>query len=258
MSYLPIENYGVIGNMRTAALVGLNGSIDWLCLPHFDSPSIFAGILDYHKGGYFRIAPSGEDIREKQLYWPDTNVLVTRFYYGGGVAELVDFMPVGKGVKSQVIRCLKVTRGKMAFRMVCRPAFDYARASHTIRLLKGGALFESGDLRVSLMSHYSLSEEDGALVVDFELKAGDETAFVLRLLEGKDDVEEPCPDDKCAERQFRQTVEYWRTWLSQCTYKGRWREAVHRSALAMKLLTFEPTGAIVAAPHLQPARDCWR
>src|SRR5579872_5452750 len=95
--YQPIENYGIIGNMRTAALVGMNGSIDWLCLPHFDSPSVFAAVLDEHKGGYFRISPTHDDVARKQLYWPQTNVLITRFLSSDGVIEVIDYMPVGLG-----------------------------------------------------------------------------------------------------------------------------------------------------------------
>ncbi|HEY0255851.1 MAG TPA: glycoside hydrolase family 15 protein [Candidatus Methylacidiphilales bacterium] len=248
MSYQPIESYGVIGNMRTAALVGLNGSIDWLCLPHFDSPSLFCGILDDEKGGHFQISVREKEVRQKQFYWPDTNVLVTRYYHEGGVAEVIDFMPVGGDVGSQIIRRVKVTRGKLAFRMGCEPAFDYARAAHTTTLFKGGACFESGEMRVSLVSRVPLRRTSDGVKADFELKAGEQTTFVLRLCEKDSPPQEPCPNDECSERLFRETVEYWRRWLSHCTYTGRWRETVQRSALALKLLTFEPTGAIVAAP----------
>ncbi|HZS50617.1 MAG TPA: trehalase-like domain-containing protein, partial [Bryobacterales bacterium] len=96
MPYQPIEDYGLIGNLRTAALVGKNGSIDWFCFPHFDSPSVFGAILDEHKGGYFRISPTSAEITRKQLYWADTNVLVTRFLSADGVGEIVDFMPIGE------------------------------------------------------------------------------------------------------------------------------------------------------------------
>ena len=113
-SYQPIENYGIIGNMRTAALVGMNGSIDWLCLPHFDSPSVFAAILDAEKGGRFRIAPSGDDFRNKQFYWPDTNILITRFLHADGIGEIEDYMPVGAVGASpdQLVRRVRVVRGR--------------------------------------------------------------------------------------------------------------------------------------------------
>src|SRR4026208_570793 len=134
--YQPIENYGIIGNMRTAALVGVNGSIDWLCLPHFDSPSVFASILDDQKGGRFRIAPSGRDFRNKQFYWPDTNILITRFLHGDGIGEIEDYMPVGATATSiaQLVRRVRVVRGKVSFHLECSPAFDYARVAPNVRL----------------------------------------------------------------------------------------------------------------------------
>src|SRR4051812_27123420 len=128
--YQPIENYGVIGNLRTAALVGMDGSVDWLCLPHFDSPSVFAALLDDGKGGRFRIAPACEHLRHKQFYWPDTNVLITRFLHADGVAELEDYMPVGPAAPDELVRRVRVVRGRLPFRLECRPAFDYARAGH--------------------------------------------------------------------------------------------------------------------------------
>src|SRR6201997_3181971 len=113
--YQPIENYGIIGTWRTAALVGMDGSIDWLCVPHFDSPSVFAAILDDQKGGRFRIAPSSDNFRHKQFYWPDTNILITRFLHDDGVAELEDYMPLGgtRAVPDELIRRVKVVRGKV-------------------------------------------------------------------------------------------------------------------------------------------------
>jgi GH15 family glucan-1,4-alpha-glucosidase len=152
MAYQPIENYGIIGNMRTAALVGMNGSIDWFCVPSFDSPSVFAAILDDQKGGRFEIAPQEEGIRAKQFYWPETNVLVTRFLSPDGVGELEDFMPVGLLRESpwqdQLIRRVKVTRGALTFRMRCRPAFDYARVPHRVSIEAHGAIFESAVLNL--------------------------------------------------------------------------------------------------------------
>src|SRR5262245_12439197 len=143
--YQPIENYGVIGNMRTAALVGMDGSIDWLCLPHFDSPSVFAGLLDDRQGGRFRIAPAGDHFRHKQFYWPDTPILITRFLHEDGMGEVEDYMPVGgaAAVPDELIRRVRVVRGTVSFQLECRPAFDYARATqpdphqHTRRPLRG-------------------------------------------------------------------------------------------------------------------------
>ncbi len=134
MSYLPIEDYGIIGNMRTVALVGMNGSIDWHCSPNFDSPSVFGAILDDAKGGRFQIAPVAETIRHKQFYWPSTNILVTRFSHEDGIVEIEDFMPVGFDSDSityhQIHRRVRGVRGSVRVSVVCRPAFDYGRKQH--------------------------------------------------------------------------------------------------------------------------------
>src|SRR5919107_1841917 len=145
MAYLPIEDYGIIGNLRTVALIGITGSIDWFCFPHFDSPSVFASILDDRKGGCFRIAPAVIDgVVHKQIYWPETNVLVTRFLSEEGVAEIIDYMPIGArrdGGFHGLIRQVKVVRGRITFVMECFPAFDYARDTHTVTIERGGAVF---------------------------------------------------------------------------------------------------------------------
>jgi len=247
--YQPIENYGIIGNMLTAALVGMDGSIDWLCLPHFDSPSVFAGILDERQGGCFRIAPIGGAVRHKQFYWPDTNILVTRFLHSDGVGELEDYMPVGGAgsVPHELIRRIRVIRGSMSFHLECRPAFNYARSKHETHLDEHGARFEVPGFTLCLAAPVPLRSDRDGVMADFVLKEGEKAAFVLRLLDPKDRSRR-CPGVDEAEELFRATVEYWRRWLSRCTYHGRWREIVRRSALTLKLLSFEPTGAIVAAP----------
>ncbi|HKQ34217.1 MAG TPA: glycoside hydrolase family 15 protein [Nitrospiraceae bacterium] len=251
MAYQPIENYGIIGNMRTAALVGINGSIDWFCAPSFDSPSVFAAILDDKKGGRFEIAPSGKDIRTKQFYWPETNVLVTRFLSPDGVGELIDFMPVDLPRESpwqdQLIRRVKVTRGSLTFRMRCQPAFDYARAPHRVSIEQHGAMFESTVLNLGLASAIPLSRDAESVQATFTLQEGEEAIFVLRPMR----VGEECrrsPSNAETQEVFERTVDYWHRWLSKCTYTGRWREIVYRSALTLKLMTFEPTGAIIASP----------
>jgi GH15 family glucan-1,4-alpha-glucosidase len=247
--YQPIENYGIIGNLRTAALVGMDGSIDWLCLPHFDSPSVFAAILDDHKGGRFRIAAACDQLRHKQFYWPDTAILVTRFLSDEGVGEVQDFMPLGKAgaVRDELIRRVHVVRGKLPFHLECRPAFDYARAAHQCRIGSQGARFDGPGMSLGLASPVPLRPDGYGVVADFTLGEGEEVTFVLRRL-GPEDRPGVCPGAGEAEELFRATVAYWRRWLSKCTYTGRWREMVHRSALTLKLLSFEPTGAIVAAP----------
>ncbi|HEU4403976.1 MAG TPA: glycoside hydrolase family 15 protein [Polyangiaceae bacterium] len=251
MSYQPIENYGLVGNLRTAALVGLDGSVDWLCLPRFDSPSVFGALLDAGKGGRFRIAPPLEGVRHKQFYWPDTNVLITRFLHPDGIGQVEDFMPIGPGdeaLPAQLVRRVRVVRGQMPFRLECRPAFDYARAPHEAFLDQRGARFEAPGLRLDLAATRPLRPEaGGGASAEFTLCHGESAVFVLSA-PGPGEVAPACPGEAEAEAWSRQTIAYWRRWLSKCTYRGRWREQVQRSALALKLLTYRPTGAIVAAP----------
>jgi pentatricopeptide repeat protein len=251
MAYQPIENYGIIGDLHSAALVGIDGSIDWLCLPRFDSPSVFAAILDDEKGGRFKITPVSDGVTRKQLYWPDTNVLITRFFTPDGVAEITDYMPIhvsmnGRG-RHQLIRRIKVVRGEMNFRMECSPAFNYARDGHKTEITEGGACFHSGQLSLGLATDVPLRSESNRVVAEFSLQEEQMAVFVLREIESGADCGLSL-SERQEEELFMQTVEYWRRWLSKSTYTGRWREMVHRSALTLKLLTYEPTGAIVAAP----------
>ena len=165
MAYLPIENYGMIGNMRTVALVGMNGSIDWYCYPHFDSPSIFGALLDDRKGGRFQITPLAERIRYKQFYWPSTNILITRFLLADGIAEVEDFMPVGLslGVDSPwyhyIYRRVRCVKGRMRFSVVCRPAFDYGRKPHETVIDDNGAVFTTEGLGFALSTEVPLRLE---------------------------------------------------------------------------------------------------
>lgn len=253
MPYQPIENYGLIGDMHTAALVGIDGSIDWYCFPHFDSPSVFAAILDDRIGGRFKIAPAEprEKIRPRQAYWPDTNILVTRFYSPDGVGEVTDYMPVDLDLEGhgthQLVRRVRVVRGSMPFRMECRPAFNYARDEHRTHLLPGGVCFESPLLTLGLATAVPLTPDGKGVIAEFRLREEESVTFVLQDTE----MGQGCGiglSEKEATALFKKTVDYWRRWLSKCTYSGRWRETVHRSALALKLMTFRPTGAIVAAP----------
>jgi GH15 family glucan-1,4-alpha-glucosidase len=251
MAYLPIEEYGIIGNMRTVALVGMNGSIDWYCYPQFDSPSIFGAILDDKKGGRFQICAVGEGAKHKQSYWPSTNVLVTRFLMEGGIAELEDFMPAGLPTDSpgyrHLYRRIRCVRGAVNISVVCRPAFDYGRRSHDTLIKANGALFKSAAMTLGLSSSVPLYDDgSGAVSAEFMLAEGESRVFILRH-DCSNDV--PCPPSEPETAELlHATVKFWQGWLSACTYHGRWREQVHRSALALKLLTFEPTGAIIAAP----------
>lgn len=249
MSYLAIEEHGMIGDMHTMALVGTDGTIDWFCFPHFDSPSVFASILDHEKGGYFSVAPIHSS-NVKQVYWPDTNVLVTKFLSAEGVCELVDYMPVSNGKadhKSQIVRTVRGVRGGMKLRMVCAPAMGYAQLEHRLEIKEQQACFYSPSLNLHLASTLDLAAEGSAAVAEFQVKAGESVAFVLS--EWEERVEQTTIGSvEEANQGFNDTIKYWRKWLSKSTYKGRWRETVFRSALTLKLLTFEPTGAIVAAP----------
>ena len=255
MSYQPIGDYGVIGDLRSVALVGKNGSIDWCCLPRFDSPSVFGALLDDRKGGRFCLFPVDES-GTKQMYLPDTNILVTRFMNDSGIAELTDFMPVGRESGGhteqqtrQLIRIVKVIHGSMQFRMECRPAFDYARRKHTAGIQPDHqtAIFAAGDEEFALKSTQSLTLDGVDAIAEFALQAGQEAAFAVRYDEAASShslYEDPLDTDQL----LSETARYWRTWAGHNQYHGRWREIVSRSALVLKLLTYLPTGAIVAAP----------
>ncbi len=250
MAYQPIENYGIIGNMRSVALIGIHGSIDWFCFPHFDSPSIFATLLDDEKGGYFKISPVEKEHHSKQFYWPDTNVLVTRFFVKDGIVEVTDYMPVGNDIKKEedyrIVRRIKGVHGQVKMRLECKPAFNYARDQHELELKDKGAVFKSPDLKMGLASTIELNKQDQNIYTEFEIDEEESETFVLHKI-GED---QNCISfsNEQADRRFVQTIEFWRNWISRSQYRGRWREMVNRSALILKLLTFEPTGAIVAAP----------
>ena len=255
MTTQPIENYGLIGDTRSAALISIAGSLDWLCFPIFDSPTIFAALLDDERGGHFSIAPDHTmaGVAHKQSYWPDTNVLVTRFLADGGVGEVIDFMPIGAGRdrdgRTQIIRQVAVQRGSLRFALRCQPAFNYGRDAHEATVTAGGVVFTSPDLAMELASPLPLTVEGGTTTAHFTLTEGESVTFVLREHRHEGEVGHgPCLDEEESAALFKETVAYWRAWLTRCTYTGRWREIVWRSALALKLLTYSPTGAIIAAP----------
>ncbi|MFL7867627.1 MAG: glycoside hydrolase family 15 protein [Anaerolineales bacterium] len=249
MKYQPIENYGVIGDLHTVALVGMDGSVDYMCFPKFDSPSIFLRLLDHEKGGYFCLAPVLEDARQKQLYIPDTNILLSRFLSDDGVAEVSDFMPVEATEQAHdLIRRAKTVRGEIKYRMICKPAFDYARATHKVEIQDGAAIFTSnGDdgTVLRLRSSVPLHEEEGAVLSEFTLKTGETASFVL---ENAEETVGDSSDPDFVAQAFKDTVNYWRGWVGKSNYKGRWREMVNRSALTLKLLTSWHHGPILAAP----------
>ncbi len=250
MSYPPIENHGVIGDLHTVALVAIDGTIDFMCSPHFDSPTIFASLLDRRRGGRFRLAPTLEEARRRQIYLPDTNVLLTRFLSEEGVAEVSDFMPIAETEhRHTLVRRAKCVRGEVQFRMTCSPRFDYARAEHTVEQRDGEVLFVSGgdDGLCLRLRHYDVPVRvvDGAARAEFTLRAGENARFVLEHAEpGR---ASPSIAPGYVAESFKRTVNFWRSWLRGSSYRGRWRETVNRSALTLKLLTSRPHGSIVAA-----------
>ncbi|MFJ6630084.1 glycoside hydrolase family 15 protein [Streptomyces sp. NPDC091376] len=246
---MPISEHGLIGDLRSAALVGTNGTIDWYCCPRFDAPSVFASILDAEKGGSFELAPD-VPTRTKQFYFPDTNVLITRFFADDGVGEIQDFMPITddsrEADRHRLIRRVVCVRGSLPFHARIAPRFDYGAQPHTVRTENGYTVFDSSPLTLSLTSSVPV-ESDGRDVWSlFKLHEGETAVFALDRV-GGELLPQACPL-AMAEDLFEATVRYWRRWLSKSRYRGRWREMVHRSALTLKLLTYVPTGAIVAAP----------
>ena len=183
MSYKPIENYGIIGDLHTIALVGMDGSIDFMSFPQFDSPTIFAALLDENRGGGFQLAPVLADANRKQLYLPDSNILLTRFLSDEGVAEISDFMPVQPDERThELVRRAKTVRGEVHFLMVCQPRFDYARSKHHVEKRDGEILFVSegnDQSALRLRTSIPVTIRDGAAVAEFTLQAGQSAAFVL-------------------------------------------------------------------------------
>ncbi len=249
--YRPIESYGLIGDLRTAALVGTDGSIDWFCPGRFDAPSTFARILDAERGGFFRVAPTGPS-SSKQIYLPDTAILYTRFYTPNGLGEVIDFMPPAQE-PCALVRMVTGVRGRVPFRMLCSPAFDYARSDHRVAITdhptghgRDRQARFIGDAHVAeLSSSVAMRAAGPAAEAHFSLGAGERAWFVLHP---------PGAGDRWGERAVEdaldKTRDYWRKWLSCSNYRGRWREMVERSAITLKLCTYSPTGAMVAAPTM--------
>ncbi|SDL83767.1 glycoside hydrolase family 15 protein [Streptomyces wuyuanensis] len=254
--YPLIEDHGLIGDLQTAALISTQGTIDWYCTPRFDSPSVFGSLLDSDNGGYFKVAPVDRTYATKQLYLPDTAVLVTRFMTEAGAGEVVDFMPVTGPTatrRHRLVRLLRCVRGSLTFKVDIVPRFNYGRSPHKLHYTERGAVFAADDLELTV--HAVREPEDVRLVpldlgdhdmhFTLTLEAGQERGVVLETF-----ADGPPRHIHHAEfmQLFDETVQFWRDWLSQSRYSGRWREAVERSAITLKLMTYAPTGAIVAAP----------
>ncbi len=250
MSYQPIENYGVIGDLNTVALVSMEGSIDFMCFPRFDSPTIFGALLDDKKGGRFQIAPVTGEFKHHQRYLPDTNILLTRFLGEKGIAEISDFMAIQPlGHRHNLIRRVKVVRGEISFRMICAPKFDYGRAEHTVEKRKDEIIFRPNGKNLPslrLRSDQPWRVVNGEVVAEFKLRADQTACFVLEEADGEKDS--PSHDPAYVSEAFKETMNFWATWVARSQYRGYWRETVNRSALTLKLMTSATHGSLIAAP----------
>lgn len=252
MDYQPIENYGIIGDLNTVALVGMNGSIDFMCFPHFDSPSVFAALLDINKGGYFKISPVHDNLKNKQLYIPDTNVLLTRFLSVDGVGEITDFMPVpGQTERHMLIRHVTNVRGSLSYRMFCCPRFNYSRSEHSTELNSSADeitfISRGPDSTVlKLKTSVSLQIRDGDAYAEFTLEAGQSANFILEYVAENLDSYENL--DHFVSSSIYKTINYWKNWVELSKYKGRWIEIINRSALVLKLMSSHKHGSLIASP----------
>ena len=249
-AYLPIEDYGVVGDLHTVALIGTNGSVDFMSYPEFGAPTIFAAMLDAEHGGRFQIRPRLETGTIKQMYLPDTNVLITRTLHPDGVGEVSDFMHIEERHHSHtLVRRAKCVRGQVSFDITFDPACDYGRASHKVEVRDGELLFHSDapdGMTLRLRTHVPLEVKNGAAVGRFTLREGAKAAFVMEQAHPGEASPSENPD--FVAQSFKDTVNFWRTWIGHSKYRGRWREMVNRSALVLKLLVSNQHGSLVAAP----------
>ncbi|CCK32731.1 glycosyl hydrolase [Streptomyces davaonensis JCM 4913] len=250
--YPPVADHGMVGDLQTVALVSSDGVINWFCAPRFDSPSFFASLLDHDRGGHFAITVDGADVSTRQLYLADTAVLITRFLTPEGVGEVVDFMPVDRSEtatdRHRLIRVIRVTRGRIRFSVACRPRFDYARAGHRLTLHEGVAHFSGPgiDVHVQPAGPLTLQRDGVDVVADVELAQGQVAATVLTVC-AAGGQQPPPPTRDSIRADFEATCHFWYRWIHRSTYQGRWTESVNRSAITLKLLTYAPSGAPVAA-----------
>lgn len=248
-SYPPIDDHGVIGDLKTVALINLDGDIDYMCHPDLDSPTVFAALLDAENGGTFAITPQLSDVRRRQLYLPDTNILMSRFLSSEGVAEISDFMPVDRS--GRVIRRAKAIQGDIRFHLSCTPRPHYARSMPSVVIYHDCAYFEAQgageDAHVvfRLNTPVALTEIEGGVTAEFTLHAGETAFFIFEQVE--ESGHGPEYDERYVAQAFKDTSNYWRDWIGKSSYRGRWREMVHRSALVLKLLTSYEYGSIAAA-----------
>ena len=256
--YPGIADHGLIGDLQTAALVATDGSVDWFCAPRFDSPSIFGALLDADSGGRFRIRPTGTDYTTKQMYLPDTAILLTRFMSEAGVGEISDFMPIAGTTRTnrhRLVRLLRCVRGRMTFEIELAPRFDYGRTPHQLTLTENGGIFTGNGM--SATAHVvrgpdepmlaEIRQDQGDLTGSITLQAGQVRGIVFET--GTAGPPHRIPPAEI-ETSFFDTTAFWKSWVAQSSYTGRWREMLLRSAITLKLMTYAPTGGLVAAPTL--------
>ncbi|WP_051360823.1 glycoside hydrolase family 15 protein [Desulfuromonas sp. TF] len=251
--YSKIADYGLIGNLHSVALVGLDGSIDWLCLPHLDSPSVFGALLDCRRGGRFAVRPR-EPWESTATYLPDTNVLVTRFRTSGGILRVTDFMPVTAereeipDDRHMLFRLLEVEQGRVEFEVVFEPRFDYGRGATRLERRPQGLIARGNGERLSFSATLPLRVEGDRGYAAGILVAGEEACLHLRF--AREDPEAVDLDE--SRRLLEATVRFWRGWLGRCEAKrridpGPYRDQAIRSLLVLKLLFYGPTGSLAAA-----------
>jgi GH15 family glucan-1,4-alpha-glucosidase len=256
--YRPIGDYALIGDAHTAALVSGDGSIDWLCWPRFDSPAVFCRLLDRRRGGHFRVGPASRPSASERSYVEETNVLATVFSNDGGRFRLTDLMPIERlnrahegediAARYRVLRLVEGLSGEPEVEVSFRPTFDYARAEASFQRRDGGVIASRGREALALSCPSELREDaSGALVARFKVAAGERVWVALNYVGDADAASLPLPEFD-ADAELEQTLEYWREWSGTCAYGGAYESLVKRSALALKLLTYEETGALVAAP----------
>ncbi len=257
--YKPISEYGIIGDCRSSALVSDEGSIDWACLPDFDSPAQFLKILDDEKGGYFKISPLGF-YQTNQKYKENTNILTTDFFNHQGNAYVTDFMP--KDIKheasgnipeygTKIIRLVKALQGKHEFELELKITPNFALGKISISQKDGRVIIQDDNFQYILFKkHHHTEVSNGVVKINFRLNEGEQEFFALDFYPKNHRVEDLTKqevNEKLADLYFK-TAEFWEWWTSLCKYRGAYFEQVLRSALTLKLLTYTPTGAVVAAP----------
>ncbi|MCK1967887.1 glycoside hydrolase family 15 protein [Franconibacter sp. IITDAS19] len=240
----PICKHGIIGDLRTCALVTTQGAIDFWCWPELDSPSLFSALLDNERAGAFTLSPQGEGWRSVQFYLPDSNILQTRWLSQHSVVELNDFMPVQASAEALpcIVRRVKVAQGEATLTMRCSLKFDYARLTPDLQVLENTALWQAENQQtVTLNASVPLTAEEGAVQSQFTLRCGEEAFFIL----GSEAV--TAQGQKEVERLHHDTLAFWQQWVGKNKYRGRWREMVIRSSLVLKLLSSTRHGSIAAA-----------